>query len=72
MELQGCTAYALENNITIKEAALNTSIATVDYDNAKSSRLMNLFVSALQNFSNGDAIFLIPVFMLWIKFTIRI
>ncbi|MEZ7504820.1 TolC family protein [Flavobacterium sp. Arc2] len=54
--LQDCITYALENNITIKEASLNTSIAEVDYSKAKSSRLPNLFGSASQNFSNGNAI----------------
>ena len=54
--LEDCIAYALENNITVKEAALNTNIAEVDYDKAKSSRLPNLFGSATQSFSNGNSI----------------
>jgi outer membrane protein len=54
--LQDCISYALENNITIKNAALTKSIAKVDYDKAKSSRLPNLFGSASQSFSNGNTI----------------
>ncbi|RLJ67374.1 outer membrane protein [Lacinutrix venerupis] len=48
--------YALENNIVVKDAALNKSIAEIDYSKAKSSRLPNLFGSASQSFSNGSTI----------------
>ncbi|QHI36621.1 Outer membrane efflux protein BepC [Kordia antarctica] len=54
--LEDCITYALENNITVKDAALNTNIAAVDYSKAKSSRLPNLFGSASQSFSNGNTI----------------
>ncbi|WP_339926126.1 TolC family protein [uncultured Cyclobacterium sp.] len=54
--LEDCIDYALENNITVKEAILNTDIASVDYDRAKSSKLPNLFGSASQIFSSGNAI----------------
>ena len=54
--LEDCITYALENNITIKDAALNTNIAEVDYDKSKSSRLPNVFGSASQSFSNGNSI----------------
>ncbi|MDO5971407.1 TolC family protein [Flavivirga aquimarina] len=54
--LEDCIEYALENNITVKDAALNKSIAEVDYSKAKSSRLPNLYGSASQNFSNGNTI----------------
>lgn len=54
--LEDCITYALENNITVKDAALNTNSAEVDYSKAKSSRLPNLFGSASQNFSNGNSI----------------
>ena len=54
--LDDCIIYALENNITVKDAALNTSIAEVAYDKAKSSRLPNVFGSASQSFSNGNSI----------------
>lgn len=54
--LQESIDYALENNITVKDAALDKNIAEVDYSKAKSSRLPNLFGSASQNFSNGNTI----------------
>lgn len=54
--LDDCIEYALENNITVKDAALNTNVAEVDYYKAKSSRLPNLFGSASQSFSNGNSI----------------
>lgn len=53
---EDCVKYALENNITVKEAALNTEIAEVDYYKSKSARLPNLFGSASQSFSNGNSI----------------
>ena len=54
--LEDAITYALENNITVKDAALSKSMAEVDYEKAKSSRLPNLFGSASQNFSNGSTI----------------
>ncbi len=54
--LADCIAYALENNITIKDAVLNKSISKVDYNKAKSARLPNLFGSASQSFSSGNTI----------------
>ncbi|WP_282067766.1 TolC family protein [Olleya namhaensis] len=54
--LEDCITYAIENNITVKEAALNKSIAEIDYSKAKSSRLPNLFGSASQSFSSGNTI----------------
>lgn len=54
--LEDCITYALENNITVKDAALNKDIAEIDYSKAKSSRLPNLFGSASQNFSSGNTI----------------
>ncbi|MGB5420425.1 TolC family protein [Algibacter sp.] len=54
--LQDCITYAIENNITVKEATLNKNSAEVDYSKAKSSRLPNLFGSASQNFSSGNTI----------------
>jgi len=54
--LQDCITYAIENNITIKDAALDKSQADVDYFEAKSSRLPNLFGSATQSFTNGNSI----------------
>lgn len=54
--LEECIAYAIENNITVKEAALNKNIAEVSYSKSKSSRLPNLFASASQSFSSGNSI----------------
>jgi len=54
--LENCITYALEHNITVKEASLNTTLADVDYNKSKSSRLPNLFGSASQSFSNGNSI----------------
>ena len=54
--LEDCISYAIENNITIKDADLNTSISEVSYNKAKSAKLPNLFGSASQNFSNGTSI----------------
>lgn len=54
--LEDCISYALENNIAVKEAALNKSISEVEYNRAKSSRLPNLFGSASQSFTNGNSI----------------
>ena len=48
--------YALENNIKVKDAALNKSIAEVNYSKAKSSRLPDLYGTASQTFSNGNSI----------------
>ena len=54
--LQDCITYAIENNITVKDAALDKSQADVNYFEAKSSRLPNLFGSASQSFTNGSSI----------------
>ncbi|OWW25768.1 hypothetical protein B4Q04_09225 [Zobellia sp. OII3] len=54
--LQDCISYAIENNITVKDATLSKNISEVDYSKAKSSRLPNLFGSASQGFSNGTTI----------------
>lgn len=54
--LEECINYALENNITVKEAGLNREQAQVNLNKAKDSRLPNLYGSASQNFSNGNSI----------------
>jgi len=54
--LSDCILYAVENNIIIKDAALNVDQATINYSRSKSSRLPNLFGSASQTFSNGNSI----------------
>lgn len=54
--LDDCIAYAIENNITIKDATLNKDQSIVNYIQAKSSRLPDLFGTASQTFSNGNSI----------------
>tara|TARA_R110002051_G_scaffold137916_2_gene210568 strand:- start:70579 stop:71910 length:1332 start_codon:yes stop_codon:yes gene_type:complete len=54
--LEDCISYAIENNITIKDADINTSMSEVDYNASKSAKLPNLFGSASQNFSSGTTI----------------
>lgn len=54
--LEDCITYALENNLVVKEAKLNTNISEVDYNKAKSNKLPNLFGNASQSFSNGNSI----------------
>jgi outer membrane protein len=54
--LNDCLVYAIENNITIKDASLDKEQAVVDYNVTKSSRLPNLFGATSQSFSNGNAI----------------
>ena len=54
--LQDCIDYAIEHNITVKDATLNINLAEVDYSKSKSSILPNLFGSASQSFSNGSTI----------------
>ena len=54
--LEDCISYAIENNITVKDASLNKSSSEVDYSKAKSARLPDLFGSASQGFSSGTTI----------------
>ncbi|NNE78546.1 MAG: TolC family protein [Pricia sp.] len=54
--LDECIAYALENNITVKQAELQKNSTEVNYKVEKSSRLPNLTGNASQNFTNGNSI----------------
>lgn len=54
--LEDCISYALDNNITVKEAAFSKKTTEVEYMAAKSSRLPNLTGNASQNFTNGNSI----------------
>ena len=54
--LEDCITYAVQHNITVKDASLNTDIAKVNYTTAKSAKLPNLFGSVSQTFSNGSSI----------------
>ena len=54
--LEDCIEYALENNITVKDAELNTAISEVDYNKSKSSRLPGVYGNVSQSFTNGNSI----------------
>lgn len=54
--LQDCIDHAVENNITIKEAALDKAGAEVDYEESKMSRLPNLSGSVSQSLTSGSSI----------------
>lgn len=54
--LSDCITYAVEHNITLKNASLNKTQASVNYRKSKASRLPNLFGSASQSFTNGNSI----------------
>ena len=51
-----CVLYALENNISIKEAELTKNTSEVNYAKTKSVRLPDLTGSASQSFSNGNTV----------------
>ncbi len=54
--LENCLKYAVENNLTVKQAVLTENSATLDYQQAKANRLPNLFASASQSLTNGRSI----------------
>lgn len=54
--LQDCIDHALANNITLKDAALSTDIAAVEYSRSRSAKLPNLFGSASEILSSGNSI----------------
>lgn len=54
--LRDCIDHAVENNITIKEAALDKAGAEVDYEESKMSRLPNLSGSVSQSLTSGSSI----------------
>lgn len=54
--LQECIDYAIENNISVKNADLDKQSAEINYDASKAARLPNLNGSISQNFSNGNTI----------------
>lgn len=54
--LEKCLNYAVENNLTVKQAVLTENGATLDYQQAKANRLPNLFASASQSITNGRSI----------------
>jgi len=54
--LEECVNYALENNISIKQTALNTDLANQDLVTAKGNFMPNLTGSATQNWNFGSFI----------------
>ncbi|WP_053972598.1 TolC family protein [Mangrovimonas sp. ST2L15] len=54
--LQECIDYAIENNITIKDAEYTKQTADVTYKQSKDNRLPSLSGSATQSFTNGQSI----------------
>ena len=54
--LEACIDYALDNNISVKQAELSKNITEVNYLATKSLRLPNLSGNASQNFTNGNSI----------------
>lgn len=54
--LQDCIAYAIANNITIKQSESDKNIAEVNYTQSRYSRFPSLSASATQNMNNGTSI----------------
>lgn len=54
--LTKCIDYAIANNITIKNAKLNTDAAEINYEQSKSERLPNLNASVGRSLINGTSI----------------
>jgi outer membrane protein len=54
--LQDCIAFAITNNITIKQSESDRDIAEVNYTQSRYSRFPSLSASATQNMNNGTSI----------------
>lgn len=54
--LSKCINYAIANNITIKNATLNSDAAAINYSQSKTERLPNLNASFGQSLTNGTSI----------------
>ncbi|MCK0192334.1 TolC family protein [Arenibacter sp. F20364] len=54
--LEECITYAIDNNITVKQAELSVKRTEATYLATKSLRLPNLSGNASQNFTNGNSI----------------
>lgn len=54
--LEECLVYAVDNNITVKDAELTKETAAVTYEQSKNNRLPNLTGSASQSLTNGQTI----------------
>ncbi|MDW7693842.1 TolC family protein [Flammeovirgaceae bacterium SG7u.111] len=55
-DLEGCINYALENNITVKQANLNKQTSELRYEQAKASKLPSLNASGSQSLTRGTSI----------------
>ena len=51
--LQDCMEYALENNIQIRQGAIQADQRSIDYENARNNRLPGLSAGASENLSFG-------------------
>ncbi len=51
--LQDCMEYALENNIQIRQGAIQADQRSIDYENARNNRLPELSAGASENLSFG-------------------
>ncbi|WP_348800362.1 TolC family protein [Flavobacterium adhaerens] len=54
--LQDCISYAVENNITVKQATLTQNAAEINYKQSKYERLPSVVANASQNMNNGSSI----------------
>lgn len=54
--IQECIAYAVENNISLKQQVLNSELAEQDIQSAKGNFMPDLFGSASQNWNVGSSI----------------
>lgn len=55
-DLERCIGYAVENNLTVKQAELTKATADINYRQAKNNFLPTLSASASQIFNNGSNI----------------
>ncbi|MEM0578077.1 TolC family protein [Flavobacterium polysaccharolyticum] len=54
--LADCISYAIQNNITVKQAVLNQNSAEINYKQSKYERLPSVSANASQNMNNGSSI----------------
>jgi outer membrane protein len=53
-DLSRCISYAIENNLTVKQAQLNKSTSEIAYTRSKGAFLPSISASASQNYNNGS------------------
>lgn len=54
--LEDCIAYAIKNNITVKQAELTKNTAEINYKQSKYERLPSVSANASQSMNNGSSI----------------